>query len=134
MTQKATPEKLQKLTLMLGQAVAALRVNEILTGHLFRWAAAQSGDPKRFIEAALEATKKELQSAGEADGSTATAKAADEALEYLDELAARIGPRKTRKGPPRETKGLSPLERYHFPSFTSAPARGSDDAADQRGG
>lgn len=133
MTQKATPEKLQKLTLMLGQAVAALRVNEILTGHLFRWAAAQSGDPKRFIEAALEATKKELQSAGEADGSTATAKAADEALEYLDELAARIGPRKTRKGP-RETKGLSPLERYHFPSFTSAPARGSDDAADQRGG
>ncbi|OHV75356.1 hypothetical protein [Ensifer sp. LCM 4579] len=132
MPQKVTPEKLQKLTLMLGQTVAALRVNEILTCRLLRWAAAQSDDPQRFIEASLEATRSELQSAGRADGSTATAKAVDEALEYVDELAARIGPRMPRERPARESKSLTPLEGYHFPSFTSAPARDPNEAAGER--
>lgn len=128
MPQKVTPEKLQKLTLMLGRTVAAMRVNEMLMCRLLRWAAARSDDPRRFIEEAMEKTRDELQRAGKADGSTVTAKAADEALEYLDDLATAIqstrkqpqGKQPQHKQPRRDAKGLALLEGYHFPSFTSA--------------
>lgn len=133
MSRKVTPEKLEKLTLMLGQTVAAMRVNEILTCCLLRWAAAHNENPQRFIEEVVEKARKELQRAGEADGSTATAEATVEALEYLDDLAANIQSRQKRKSSRPDVKGLSLLDRYQFPSFTAAPRRALDGAEVQEG-
>ncbi|WP_234820289.1 MULTISPECIES: hypothetical protein [Sinorhizobium] len=111
--------KLQKLTLMLGQTVAAMRVNEMVTCRLLHWVAAQTDDPQRFIAEAMEDMREELRSAAGADGSRVTAEAAQEALDYLDNLAAEMLAPRSRKRVSGETKGVSPVEGYHFPSFTS---------------
>ncbi|ASY70264.1 hypothetical protein [Sinorhizobium fredii] len=112
--------KLQKLTLMLGQTVAAMRVNEMLTCRLLRWIAAQTDDPQRFIAEAVDDIRNELRSAAEEDGSTVTAEAAKQALEYLDNLGAEmLAPRRHKRGS-AEIKDLSPLDEYRFPPFTSA--------------
>lgn len=133
MSRKVTPEKLEKLTLMLGQTVAAMRVNEILMCRLLRWAAANSNDPRRFIEEVLEKTRDELQRPAEADGSAATAEATVQALEYLDDLAEDIQSKQERKSSRRDVKGLSLLDRYQFPSFTAAPRRAPDGTEVQKG-
>ena len=112
--------RLQKLTLMLGQTVAAMRVNELLMCRLLRWIAAQTDDPQRFIAEAVEDIRSELRSAAGADGSAVTAEAAKEALEYLDNMAAEMLATGKRKRDSGGTKGLSPLDGYRFPSFTSA--------------
>ena len=120
MPRKVKADKVQKLTLMLGQAVAAMRVNEMLMCRLLRWAASQSDDPRRFLEEAVQNTRNELKRADRADGSATTAEATDEALEYLDDLAAEIGTANTQKPVRAGTKGFALLERLHFPTFTSA--------------
>ncbi|APG85678.1 hypothetical protein [Sinorhizobium americanum] len=112
--------KLQKLTLMLGQTVAAMRVNEMVTCRLLHWIAAQTDDPQRFIAEAMEDMREELRSAAGADGSRVTAEAAKEALGYLDNLAAEMLAPRRRKRESGEPKGLSPLDGYRFPSFTTA--------------
>ncbi|MGX1259874.1 hypothetical protein [Sinorhizobium fredii] len=112
--------KLQKLTLMLGQTVAAMRVNEMLTCRLLRWIAAQTDDPQRFIAEAVDDIRNELRSAAEEDGSTVTAEAAKQALEYLDNLGAEMLAPRRHKRASAEIKDLSPLDEYRFPPFTSA--------------
>ncbi|OAP37951.1 hypothetical protein AU381_14160 [Sinorhizobium glycinis] len=120
MPQKEKADKLQKLTLMLGQTVAAMRVNEMLMCRLLQWIASQTDDPQRFIAEIVEDIRDELRSAAEADGSTVTAEATKEALEYLDNLSAEMLATRRRKRDHGGAKGLSPLDGYHFPSFTSA--------------
>ncbi|WP_164924476.1 hypothetical protein [Sinorhizobium fredii] len=112
--------KLQKLTLMLGQTVAAMRVNEMLTCRLLNWIAAQTDDPQRFLAEAVDDVRNELRSAAKEDGSRVTAEAAKQALEYLDNLGTEMLAPRGRKRESAETKGLSPLDGYRFPSFTSA--------------
>ncbi|WP_317853034.1 hypothetical protein [Sinorhizobium fredii] len=112
--------KLQKLTLMLGQTVAAMRVNEMLTCRLLRWIAAQTDDPQRFIAEAVDDIRNELRSAAEEDGSTVTAEAAKQALQYLDNLGAEMLAPRRHKRASAEIKDLSPLDEYRFPPFTSA--------------
>ncbi|PDT80275.1 hypothetical protein [Sinorhizobium sp. BJ1] len=112
--------KLQKLTLMLGQTVAAMRVNEMLMCRLMHWIAAQTDDPQRFIAEAVEDVRNELRSGAAVDGSTVMAEAAKEALEYLDNLSTEMLAIRRRTRRPGETKGLSPLDGHRFPSFTSA--------------
>ncbi|WP_026620241.1 hypothetical protein M728_002586 [Ensifer sp. WSM1721] len=119
MPQKTKADKLQKLNLMLGQAIAAMRVNEMLMRRLLRWAASQSNDPRGFIKEAVEKTRDELQRESRADGHPSSMQAAEEALRYLDDLATEMQVKKGPKPARAEAKGLAILERLHFPSFTS---------------
>jgi len=120
MPRKIKADKLQKLNLMLGQAVAAMRVNEMLMRRLLRWAASQSDDPRGFIREAVEKTRSELQQECRADSHPSSTQAAEEALRYLDNLATEMQIKKRPKSARAESKGLTLLERLHFPSFTSA--------------
>lgn len=132
MAQKVTSEKLQKLTFMLGQTVAALRVNEILTCRLLRWAATQSDDP-RFMEVIFEATKNELRSSGKADGSTATAKVAEEALEFSTNWRPGSVRARHAKGSPAKRKAFRLSNAISFrplpPRRTAVPTTPKTSAA-----
>ncbi|WP_331373972.1 hypothetical protein [Sinorhizobium chiapasense] len=118
MSRKVNEDKLQKLTLLLGQTVAALRVNEIMMCHLLQWAASQSEDPRGFVRETVENTRNDLQRAGQADGRMLTVLAAHEALEYLDQLSAAMQIAPTAK-PPAE--GFAILEHIHFPALAFTP-------------
>uniref|UniRef100_UPI002FDF63A9 hypothetical protein n=1 Tax=Sinorhizobium chiapasense TaxID=501572 RepID=UPI002FDF63A9 len=96
MSRKIKVEKAQKMNLMLSQAVTAMRVNERLMCRLLRWAASHSQDPHRFIEKTVEEARNDLRQAVD-DGSTTSAIAAGEALEYLDDLAVEIKTKGRRK-------------------------------------
>ena len=89
MSRKIKVEKAQKMNLMLSQAVTAMRVNERLMCRLLRWAASHSQDPHRFIENTMEEARDDLRQAVD-EGSTLSAIAAGEALEYLEDLAFEI--------------------------------------------
>ncbi|WFU48645.1 hypothetical protein [Sinorhizobium terangae] len=118
MPRKIDADKLQKLALLLGQTVAALRVNEIMMCRLLEWAASQSDDPQGFVRETVEKTREDLQKAGQADGRMLTVLAAHEALEYLDELSARMQGAPTTKPPAR---GFAFLEHLPFPAFVFTP-------------
>ncbi|WP_037470295.1 hypothetical protein [Sinorhizobium fredii] len=121
--------KLQKLTLMLGQTVAAMRVNEMLTCRLLRWIAAQTDDPQRFIAEAVDDIRNELRSAAEEDASTVTAEAATQALEYLDNLDAEmLAPRRHLHLPRSRTSRRWTIitSRRSHPPWTAASMAPSD--------
>jgi hypothetical protein len=129
MPQKVKADKLQKLNLMLVQAVAAMRVNEMLMRRLLRWAASQSDDPRGFIRETVEKTRNELQQESRADDHPSSMQAAEEALRYLDDLATEMQVQKRPKSARAEPKGLTLLERLHFPSFTSAQEHARNDTS-----
>ncbi|WEX87500.1 hypothetical protein PZN02_003900 [Sinorhizobium garamanticum] len=130
MSRKIDADKLQKLTLLLGQTVAALRVNEIMMCRLLEWAASQSDDPRGFVRETIENTRRDLQKAGQADGGMLTVLAAHEALEYLDELSATMHVAPTAKPPAR---GFAFLEHIHFPAFVFTPDQHSNGTSKPRG-
>ncbi|WP_156408128.1 hypothetical protein [Ensifer sp. Root127] len=80
------------MNLMLSHAITAMRVNERLICRLLQWAVAHSQDPHAFIESVLEAARSDIRRSGD-DGSTNSAIATGEALEYLDDLANEMKPR-----------------------------------------
>lgn len=116
MSRKIDADKLQKLTLLLGQTIAALRVNEIMMCRLLEWAASQSDDPRGFVRETVENTRNDLQKAARADGRMSTVLAAHEALEYLDELSATM-----QVAPTTPAGDFAPLEHIHFPAFVFTP-------------
>ncbi|MDK1376268.1 MULTISPECIES: hypothetical protein [unclassified Sinorhizobium] len=122
MSRKVNEDKLQKLALLLGQTVAALRVNEMIMCRLLEWAASQSHDPRGFVRDAVETTRNDLQKAGQADGRMLTVLAAHEALEYLDQLSAAMQVAPAAK-PQAGANGLAFLEHVHFPAFAFTPDR-----------
>ncbi|USJ27767.1 hypothetical protein [Ensifer adhaerens] len=89
MARRIKDEKVQKINLMLSQAVTAMRVNERLLCELLRWAAEQCSDQNRFIHDAVENARNDLIRAG-TDESMTSLIATHEALEYLDHLATEI--------------------------------------------
>ncbi|KQW34829.1 hypothetical protein ASD02_16475 [Ensifer sp. Root1252] len=92
MARRITADKAHKMNLMLSHAITAIRVNEQLICRLLQWAAAHSQDPHAFIESALEAARSDIRRSAD-DGSTNSAIATGEALEYLDDLANEMKPR-----------------------------------------
>lgn len=105
------------MNLVLSQTITAMRVNERLMCRLLRWAAAHSQDPHRFIESAMEEARDDLRSAAD-DGSSVSAIAADEALEYLDSLASEIKTkhkRKDKKKAPQRGRVCVPVAQNHAP-------------------
>ncbi|WP_173510307.1 hypothetical protein [Sinorhizobium psoraleae] len=132
MSRKIDADKLQKLTLLLGQTVAALRVNEFMMRRLLQWAASQSDDPPGFVREMVENTRHDLQQAGEADGRMSTLLAIHEALEYLEDLSAtmQIAPAANTAG---GEKGLAILEHIHFPTFVSVPDQQANGASKRHG-
>ena len=89
MSRRIKDEKVQKINLMLSQAVTAMRVNERLLCELLRWAADQCDDPNRFIHDLVEKARNDLTRAGTDDSMTSLI-TTHEALEYLDHLATEI--------------------------------------------
>ncbi|MCA1403192.1 hypothetical protein I6F26_01085 [Ensifer sp. IC3342] len=132
MSRKIDADKLQKLTLLLGQTIAALRVNEIMMCRLLEWAASQSDDPRGFVRETVENTRNDLQKAGQADGRMSTVLAAHEALEYLDELSAKMQVTPTTKTP-AGANGLAILEHIHFPAFVFTPDQHANGISKPRG-
>ena len=92
MARRITADEAHKMNLMLSHAITAMRVNERLICRLLQWAVAHSQDPHAFIESVLEAARSDIRRSGD-DGSTNSAIATGEALEYLDDLANEMKPR-----------------------------------------
>ncbi|MCY1237397.1 hypothetical protein D9M69_219740 [compost metagenome] len=116
MSRRIKDEKVQKINLMLSQAVTAMRVNERLLCELLRWAADQCDDPNRFIHDAVEKARNDLTRAGTDDSMTSLI-ATHEALEYLDHLATEIQEIRAKRSPAGNTGERSDLPQLSIFQF-----------------